>query len=583
MRPSTTAHGASAPFTGSKPFAGHRRALALVAASMLALSACADSEREEPAASASGEGEEAGGGTFVFGASSDPVVLDPAFASDGETFRVARQMFEGLVGTEPGTADPAPLLAESWTTSEDGLSYTFTLKEGVTFHDDTPFDAEAVCANFDRWYNWTGLQQSENISYYYGALFKGFATSDDPELTDGVYESCAADSPTAATVTLSRPFAAFVQALSLPAFSMQSPSAMEEFDADNLSGTEEDVRFSAYGTEHPTGTGPFVFESWDRGEQVTLARNEGYWGEKAKLDTVIIQTIADPNARLQALRNGDIDGYDLVAPGDVDGLESDGFQIEERSAFNVLYMGMNQAYTAPDGTKPLADVRVRQAIAHAIDREAVISQSLPEGTTPATQFMPDLVEGYAEDVPTYDSDPDAAKALLAEAGVPNLTLQFNYPTGVSRPYMPSPEDTFVALSAQLEAVGITVEPVADQWSPDYLDKIQGTPEHGVHLLGWTGDYNDADNFVGVFFGAAGNEWGFDNPELFAALDAARQLPTRDEQTPVYQDINRQIAEYVPGIPLAHPVPSLAFAPGVEGYQASPVQDEVWNQVTVSES
>ena len=103
----------------------------------------------------------------------DPAGLDPAFASDGETFRVSRQIFEGLVGVEPGTADPAPLLAESWEQSEDGLSYTFTLKEGVTFHDGTDFNAEAVCSNFDRWYNWTGLAQSESLSYYYGLAVQG--------------------------------------------------------------------------------------------------------------------------------------------------------------------------------------------------------------------------------------------------------------------------------------------------------------------------------------------------------------------------------------------------------------------------
>ncbi|WP_234714493.1 ABC transporter substrate-binding protein, partial [Mycobacterium tuberculosis] len=99
--------------------------------------------------------------------------LDPAFAQDGETFRVSRQIFEGLVGTEPGTADPAPLLAESWESSEDGMSHTFALKEGVTFQDGTPFNADAVCANFDRWYNWTGLAASEAFGYYYNKLFKG--------------------------------------------------------------------------------------------------------------------------------------------------------------------------------------------------------------------------------------------------------------------------------------------------------------------------------------------------------------------------------------------------------------------------
>jgi peptide/nickel transport system substrate-binding protein len=552
-----------------------RRPLALAGAAALAVSmaACAQSAREDGGSGGGTTGGEAGG-TFVFAASSDPVMLDPAFASDGETFRVARQMFEGLVGTKPGTADPAPLLAESWTNTPDGLSYTFTLKDGVKFHDGTDFDAEAVCANFERWHNWTGILQSQNLSYYYQNLFKGFAKSDDPSLQGGVYSGCEATSPAEVTVKLAQPFAGFIQALSLPAFSMQSPSAMKEFDADNVSGTEDDPRFSAYATEHPTGTGPFVFDSWDRGQQVTLNRNEDYWGEKAVIDTAIIRTISDGNARLQALRNGDINGYDLVAPGDVEGLQADGFTIEQRPAFNILYLGMNQK------VPQLADIRVRQAIAYAIDKDAVISQSLPEGTVAATQFIPDLVEGYADDVPTYGYDPEKARALLADAGASDLTLQFNYPTDVSRPYMPTPEDTFTAISAQLEAVGITIEPVADRWSPDYLDKIQGTPDHGIHLLGWTGDYNDTDNFIGVFFGKPSNEWGFDNPELFAALTKARGLPTRDEQAPAYRAINKMVMEFLPGVPLAHPTPSLAFAPEVKGYQPSPVQDEVWNTITV---
>ena len=554
-----------------------RRPLALVGAAAMAasLAACADSERDAGGEEAT-DGQAAEGGTFVFAASSDPVMLDPAFASDGETFRVARNIFEGLVGTEPGTAEPAPLLAESWEQSEDGLSYTFTLKDGVTFHDGTEFNAEAVCANFDRWHNWTGLLQSENLTYYYQNLFKGFAESDNPELEGGVYRDCVANEDGTVTVNLNEPFAGFIPALSLPAFSMQSPTAMEEYDADNVSGTEDDPRFSAYATEHPTGTGPFTFGSWDRGQQVTLERYDDYWGETAQIDTAIIRTISDGNARLQALRNGDIDAYDNVLPGDIEGLEADGFQVEQRPPFTILYLGMNQA--VPE----LADPRVRQAIAHAIDKEAVVSQSLPEGTEIATQFIPPTVEGWSDSVPTYEYDPERAQQLLAEAGADGMTLQFNYPTDVSRPYMPTPEDTYTAISSQLEAVGITVEPVADRWSPDYLDKIQGTQDHVVHLLGWTGDYNDPDNFLGVFFGGPSNEWGFNNPELFSALTEARGLPSREEQTPVYEQINEDIMEFLPGVPIAHPSPSLAFAPGVEGYQPSPVNDEVWNMVTVGE-
>lgn len=533
------------------------------------LASCAQSERETGSTA-----DEAGGGDFVFAASSDPVMLDPAMASDGETFRIARQQFEGLVSAKPGTTELEPLLATKWEGSEDGKSYTFTLREGVKFSDGTDFNAEAVCANFDRWYDWTGVNQSENITYYYGKLFRGFKTGK----TGGIYDSCEATSPTEATVKLNTPFASFVQAMTLPAFSMQSPTALEKYNADDTQGTEEDPRFSAYATEHPTGTGPFVFDSWERDQQVVLKRNDDYWGDKAKIDRAIIRTISDPKARTQELQAGNIDGYDLVGPADVQPLKDAGFQIQNRPAFNILYLGMNQKNSA------LKDVKVREAIAHAIDKDAVAKSSLPQGSLTAKEFMPNMVEGYNDSVKDPAYDVDEAKKLLKEAGQEDLKLKFAYPTGVSRPYMPSPEDTFAVIKSQLEKAGIKVTPVAAKWSPDYLDMIQskgGADKHDIHLLGWTGDYNDPDNFIGVFFGTKSYEWGFDNPDLFKALAAARQLPTREKQIPAYEKINAQIADFIPGVPLAHPAPSLAFAKGVEGYVASPVQDEVWNNVTVT--
>jgi peptide/nickel transport system substrate-binding protein len=293
---------------------------------------------------------------------------------------------------------------------------------------------------------------------------------------------------------------------------------------------------------------------------------------------VIIRTISDTRARVQELEAGSIDGFDLVAPGDVQALKDKGFQIQNRPAFNILYLAFNQQ------NKALQDVKVRQAISHAIDREALIKSSLPEGSKAAIQFMPDLVNGYNPNVTQYAFDQQKAKDLLKEAGQDNLTLKFAYPTGVSRPYMPTPEDTFQVLKSQLEAVGITITPVSKKWSPDYLDMTKteaGTKERDIHLLGWTGDYNDPDNFLGVFFGTKTFEWGFDNKKLFADLKTARELPSVEEQTPVYEKISEEIATFVPGVPLAHPAPSLAFAKEVEGYVASPVQNEVWNNVTVT--
>jgi len=544
------------------------RALSTVAlaSAALVLSGCAESERE---GSGGGEGGE-GDGTFVFAGSAEPELLDPAFAADGETFRVARQIFEGLVGTEPGTADPAPLLAESWEVSDDGLTYDFTLQTGVKFHDDTDFNAEAVCFNFDRWYNFPESVQSDDFAYYYGKLFRGFAEGE--KAGEGIYESCTADGDDKVTIELNKPFAGFIAALSLPALSMQSPSALEEHQDDAASN----VNTTAYSTEHPTGTGPFQFDSWERGNQVTLTRFDDYWGEAAKVETVRVVAITDAKARATAVQNGEVDGADLIGPADLQPLEEAGMQIEARAPFTVLYLGMNQK------TKPLDDINVRKAIAHAIDKDAVATASLPEGSEIAVNFMPDSVNGWTDDVTKYEYDPDKARQLLQEAGADGATIEFNYPTDVSRPYMPSPADTFNVLRSQLEEVGLKIKPVADVWSPDYLDKVTGSADHGIHLLGWTGDYNDSDNFVGVFFGGETDEWGFKNQELFDKLSEARGIPTVEEQTPLYEEINQDIMDFLPGVPIAHPAPSLAFGPDVEGYVASPVNDEVWNGVTVGD-
>lgn len=510
--------------------------------------------------------------TFVFGASGDPSSLDPAFASDGESFRVSRQIFEGLVGVKPGTADPAPLLAESWEVSDDGLDYTFQLKTGVTFHDGTDFDADAVCFNFDRQNNFTGVAQSASLSYYWGALMRGYA-----DTGTSIYGGCEADGADKVTISLTQPFAGFIPALSLPAFAIQSPTALEKYKADEVGGTSEAPTLSEYAQGHPTGTGPFAFDSWEPGSETTLSAYGDYWGEQGQVQKVVFKVIGDTTARRQALESGSIDGYDLVAPADLGALEKD-YTLINRDPFNVLYLAFNQKFPGLD------DIKVRQALTQAIDRDALISQVLPEGTVAATQFMPDSVIGWNADVTEFPYDPDAAKKLLAEAGYDEsnpLELMFNYPVNISRPYMPNPEQIFTNLQSQLEAVGVKITPESNEWG-EYIDRMQGGSDHGIHLLGWTGDYNDPDNFVGVFFGAASNEWGFDNPELFSALTEARGLKTADEQEPAYKKINEQIAEFIPGVPLAHPVPTLAFDKRVTSYPASPVQDEVYNMIELSE-
>ncbi|MEA2535162.1 MAG: peptide/nickel transport system substrate-binding protein, partial [Actinomycetota bacterium] len=161
------------------------------------------------------------GGILVFGSSADPVTLDGAYVSDGESLRVIDQVFETLVTTKLGGTEVAPKLAKTWNASSDGLAWTFNLETGVKFHDGTAFDAKAVCFNFDRWYNFKGLQQSPSVSYYWSTVFGGFKTHEDKDApTESLYASCDAKDTNTAVIHLTKPSASFLAGLAVPAFSI---------------------------------------------------------------------------------------------------------------------------------------------------------------------------------------------------------------------------------------------------------------------------------------------------------------------------------------------------------------------------
>ena len=561
--------------------------LLAVVASVLALAAvgCGGGEEEaggsggDTAAETGGGGEEGGGGTLVFGTSADPVVLDGALVSDGESLRAIDQMFEGLVTLSRGGTEIEPNLAESWEASEDGLTWTFNLRQGVKFHDGQPFNAEAVCFNFDRWYNFKGPLQNPSASYYWQTVFGGFAEPEEGAPTESLYKSCEASDEHTAVLTLTKPSASFLGALALTNFTIASPKALQEFGADE--GTvDEETGFrptGTYGTEHPTGTGPFKFESWTRGDRLVMVRNDEYWGEKAKIERLIFRPIADNAARLQALQNGEIQGYDLVEPQDIPTIENDeNLQVLDRPAFNVGYVGINQA------TKPLDQLEVRQAIAHGLNRQEVVDNFYAGRGEVAHNFMPPDLFGYADDVTKYEFDPEKSKQLLQQAGVQTpVNITFCYPTDVSRPYMPDPKRNFEAFAASLNQAGFKVTPKAAPWSPDYLGMVD-EGKCPLYLLGWTGDYADPDNFVGTFFQSPQKAWGFENPEIFSKLSEAEEETDEDTRISLYQEANRLIADFIPGVPYVHTEPALAFAACVQGYEPSPVSLEPFSIVSLED-
>jgi peptide/nickel transport system substrate-binding protein len=562
------------------------RVLLLLVTMLLALGVggCGGDDDEEPADTGAvqtetDEGEPAEGGTLVFAGAADPVALDGALVSDGESLRVIDQIFEGLVTLSEGGTDIEPGLAESWEGSDDGLQWTFNLRDGVTFHDGEPFNAEAVCFNFDRWYNFSGSLQNPSASYYWQTVFGGFAEPEEGSPETSLYESCEVVDDLTVQLNLTSPSASFLGALALTNFTIASPAALQEYGADEGEVDDEGVfrPTGTYGTEHPTGTGPFKFDSWTRGDRLTLVRNDDYWGEKAHLDTLIFRPISDNAARLQALQAGDIDGYDLVEPQDVPTIEGDeNLQILDRPPFNVGYVGITQSH------EPLEMLEVRQAIAHALNRQEVIDNFYAGRGVVAHAFMPPDLFGYADDVTQYEFDPDKSRQLLEDAGLDlPVKLTFCYPTDVSRPYMPDPVRNFEAFAEHLNQAGFEIEPRSAPWSPDYLGLVN-EGRCPLYLLGWTGDFADPDNFVGTFFQSEQDAWGFNNPELFDLLDRAEVETDEDARIALYQDANRMIADFIPGVPYAHSRPALAFKANITGYVPSPVSLEQFSTVQIQD-
>jgi peptide/nickel transport system substrate-binding protein len=512
-------------------------------------------------------GAGSGRGTLVFGGSADPTYLDPALVSDGESFRATEQIYEGLVQLVPGKTTIKPELARSWKISKDGKTYTFFLRQGVKFHDGTPFNAAAVCANFNRWYNFSGPFQDASATFYYQSIFSGFRKNESKDLGKPLYRSCRAKGRNTAIVKLTRTNGPFLPSLSLSAFSMQSPTAMRRYGANQgelRSGVFRPT--GSYAFEHPTGTGPFRFVSWKIGEKLELAEYKGYKGDnKAKLARVIIRPIPTATGRLQALQSGEVNAYDLADPAHLSTIRSNSsLKVLNRPSFNVAYVTINAA------KPPMDKVNVRKAVAYGLDRSKVVQSFYAGRAVVAHEFMPPGLLGYEPKVVRYPFNPERSKSLLRAAGLTlPVEIDFWYPTNISRPYMPNPKLNFEAFAASLEQSGFKVNAHSAPWRPDYVAKVnEGSAGH-LNLIGWSGDYGDPDNFVGTFFQDYNPQFGFRNAKITNLLNRGEAEFNLKRRAAIYKAVNREIMKFVPGVPYAHTRPALGMQKRVQNYIASP--------------
>lgn len=479
------------------------------------------------------------GGTLIFGRGDDSTRLDPITVTDGESFRVTKNIFDTLLDYEDDNMKVVPALAESWQISEDGLTYTFQLRQGVKFHDGTPFNAEAVKFNFDRWAD-PNDPQKDTFEYYtsqFGDVIKEVEVKDEYTVV----------------FHLNRTQGPFLQNLAMPPFGIASPTALKE----------KGEKFA----QEPVGTGPFIFKEWKAKDTITLEKNPDYWMKGyPKLDRVIFKVIPDNSARLNALKAGDIDIMDNVNPADVEKVKADdNLTLMIRPAFNVAYLGFNTE------KEPLNKPEVRRAIAHAVNKQGIIDALYSGMATPAKNPMPPSLWGYNDEIQDYEYDLDKAKQLLAEAGYPNgFKVNFYAMTAV-RAYMPDGPKVAEIIAADLKKIGIETEIVSPEWTV-YLDETR-EGKQDLFLLGWIGDNGDPDNFIYALLDQdninGNNRARYANPELHEILIQAQSLTDQAEREELYKRAQEIIHEDQPWVPLAHADSGLVSSKKVKGFVPHP--------------
>ncbi len=351
----------------------------------------------------------------------------------------------------------------------------------------------------------------------------------------------------------------------MPSFSIASPKAIQEKKADFKS--------------NPVGTGPFVFKEWKRNDTITLEKNPNYWKEgQPKLAKIIVRSIPDNTARFNALQNGEIDLMEDLNPDDAKQLEGNNeLQKIERPSFNVAYIGFNLK------KKVFNNPKVRQALNHAVNKQAIIDALFAGQAKPAVNPMPPTLWGYNDSIQDYAYDLDKAKSLLAEAGYPNgLTepLTF-YAMPVSRPYMPDGKKVAEAIQADFEKIGVKVNIQSPEWAT-YLDDVKAGQKDDLYMLGWNGDNGDPDNFLYTLLDKdtiPGNNRSFYvNEKLHKILVKAQVEVDQNKRAEMYKQAQVIIKQDAPWIPLVHSTPLMAGKVNLKGFVPSPAGIESYGNV-----
>ncbi len=479
-------------------------------------------------------------GVLVVGQIAEPKALDPAAVTAVNDFRILMNVFDGLVRYKSGTLEVEPALATGWEISEDGTEYTFALRDGVTFHDGSAFNADVVKFNFDRMLNEDHPFHDTGpfpLSFFFSAV-------ENVEVVD----------PLTVRFTLNAPYAPFLSNLAYPTGLIVSQAAVEQHGAD-------------FG-RNPSGTGPFHFVEWRSNEAVVVERNPDHWDGAPALDAVVFRPITDANTRTAEMLAGGIDLMVEVPPVALSQFQSDAYTVSEQAGPHVWFLILN----AKEG--PFAEKAVRQAANYAVNKEALVNDVL-EGTAEvaAGPTPPAFAWAYNESLEPYPYDPEKARALLAEAGMENPAVTFFVTEGGSG--MLDPIAMGTAIQADLQAVGFDVTIETYEWNT-FLGEVNPGLEGKADMAEMAWMTNDPDTlpFLALRTEAWPDKGGFNsgyysNPKVDELLETARTATDQDERARLYKEMQEIVQEDAPWVFVANWKQNAVTSDKVENFQLEP--------------
>ncbi len=477
---------------------------------------------------------------LIVGQIAEPQSLDPHVATATNDFRILVNLYEGLVRFKSGTLQVEPALAESWTASDDGKTYTFKLRQGVKFHDGSVLDAEAVKFNFDR-------MLDKNHPFYNTGPFPlsfNFAAVDTVT---------AIDTQTVQFV-LKEPFAPFLSNLAYPTGLIVSPAAVKQYGKD-------------YG-RHPSGTGPFKFAEWQSNQRVVLERNPDYRDGAPALEAVVFRPITDANTRVAEMMAGGIDVMVEVPPDNLATFTADqNFAVSEQVGPHVWFAILN----TKEG--PFKDKQVRQAANYAVNKQGLVDNVLQGTATVAAGPIPPAFDWVPNAVKPYPYDPEKAKQLLADAKVEDPSLTFYVTEGGSG--MLDPVTMGAAIQADLEAVGFKVKIETYEWN-SFLSRVNGGLEGKADMAEMAWMTNDPDTlpYLALRSEAMPDKGGFNsgyysNPEVDKLLERARTSTDQPERGELYAKVQQRVHDDAPWLFVANWKQNAVTRANVQGFKLEP--------------